>query len=145
MYQNNELMNSNEMETLKSPRLRKNLRDAPHNFYNKATISILEREVESVFKPLPSQWSLVSCWLPIWQTVMKPARFKAVGNLEQHPWETPSMDTESDRTPGSSYASWWPRKCWCSSKPTALASEWVWGLQYRLENRSTAQATNTHQ
>lgn len=58
MYQNNELVNSNEMETLRSLRLHKNLRDAPPIlalFYNKANISILEKEVESVFKPLPSQ------------------------------------------------------------------------------------------
>lgn len=56
MHQNDELMNSNEMETLRSLRLHKNLRDAPHNFYNKANESILEGEVERVvFKSLPSQ------------------------------------------------------------------------------------------
>lgn len=43
MYQNNELINSNEMETLRSLRLHKNLRDVPHNFYYKANHSILER------------------------------------------------------------------------------------------------------
>lgn len=84
MHQNDELMNSNEMETLRSLRLHKNLRDAPHNFYNKANESILEGEVERVvFKSLPSQWSLVSYWLHIWNIVMKCAKFKANGNVEQ--------------------------------------------------------------
>lgn len=56
MYQNNELINSNEMESLESLGLHTNLIDGPYNFFNKANNSSIKREVEKVFfKPLPSQ------------------------------------------------------------------------------------------
>lgn len=64
MYQNNELVNSNEMETLRSLRLHKNLRDAPPiTFIIKLIFLFLKKKLKVCLNHflLSEVWSVADC------------------------------------------------------------------------------------